>query len=87
VNDRFEFPSELDLTPYLAGTVKRSAAARYAELALTSVPFSLARVCSEPDDPPLYVLHSVLVHSGSVHGGHYYSYVRPVPTQGDVVGA
>lgn len=24
-----------------------------------------------------YVLHSVLVHSGNVHAGHYYAYVRP----------
>ncbi|MEW5319855.1 MAG: hypothetical protein WDW38_010976 [Sanguina aurantia] len=24
-----------------------------------------------------YRLHSVLVHSGGVHGGHYYAYVRP----------
>eukprot|EP00798_Chlamydomonas_sp_ICE-L_P025290 gene25290-10943_t len=25
----------------------------------------------------LYRLHSVLVHSGGVHGGHYFAYVRP----------
>ncbi len=24
-----------------------------------------------------YILHSVLVHSGDVHGGHYYAYIRP----------
>ncbi|KAK9823704.1 hypothetical protein WJX72_004794 [[Myrmecia] bisecta] len=24
-----------------------------------------------------YRLHSVLVHSGGVHGGHYYAYIRP----------
>lgn len=24
-----------------------------------------------------YELHSVLVHSGDVHGGHYYAYIRP----------
>jgi ubiquitin carboxyl-terminal hydrolase 7 len=24
-----------------------------------------------------YVLHSVLVHSGSVYGGHYYAFIRP----------
>jgi len=28
---------------------------------------------------PLYRLYSVLVHSGDVHGGHYYAYVRPTP--------
>jgi hypothetical protein len=26
---------------------------------------------------PRYVLHSVLVHSGGVGGGHYYAFVRP----------
>ena len=25
----------------------------------------------------VYALHSVLVHSGGVHGGHYYAYIRP----------
>ena len=25
----------------------------------------------------LYRLHSVLVHSGGTHGGHYYAYSRP----------
>lgn len=24
-----------------------------------------------------YLLHSVLVHSGGVHGGHYYAFIRP----------
>lgn len=24
----------------------------------------------------LYHLHSVLVHSGGVHGGHYYAFIR-----------
>ncbi|KAJ3675624.1 hypothetical protein LUZ60_004666 [Juncus effusus] len=28
----------------------------------------------------LYTLHSVLVHSGGVHGGHYYAFIRPVLT-------
>lgn len=25
----------------------------------------------------LYKLHSVLVHSGGLHGGHYYAFIRP----------
>ena len=24
-----------------------------------------------------YKLHSVLVHSGGTHGGHYYAFIRP----------
>ncbi|CAN0460917.1 unnamed protein product, partial [Discosporangium mesarthrocarpum] len=35
-----------------------------------------------PDRPNRYVLHSVLVHSGDVHGGHYYAYIRPSGTVG-----
>eukprot|EP01105_Mastigella_eilhardi_P020175 TRINITY_DN4786_c0_g1_i6.p1 TRINITY_DN4786_c0_g1~~TRINITY_DN4786_c0_g1_i6.p1 ORF type:complete len:975 (-),score=258.77 TRINITY_DN4786_c0_g1_i6:133-3057(-) len=27
--------------------------------------------------PPVYQLHAVLVHAGSVYGGHYYSFIRP----------
>jgi len=27
--------------------------------------------------PMRYLLHSVLVHQGDVHGGHYYAFVRP----------
>ncbi|KAK8481841.1 hypothetical protein V6N12_030596 [Hibiscus sabdariffa] len=25
----------------------------------------------------LYMLHSFFIHSGGVHGGHYYAYIRP----------
>ncbi|KAM7262159.1 hypothetical protein ACFE04_021236 [Oxalis oulophora] len=28
----------------------------------------------------LYTLHSVLVHSGGIHGGHYYAFIRPTLT-------
>eukprot|EP00005_Dracoamoeba_jomungandri_P003044 CAMPEP_0174260310 /NCGR_PEP_ID=MMETSP0439-20130205/9536_1 /TAXON_ID=0 /ORGANISM="Stereomyxa ramosa, Strain Chinc5" /LENGTH=1088 /DNA_ID=CAMNT_0015344525 /DNA_START=16 /DNA_END=3282 /DNA_ORIENTATION=+ len=28
-------------------------------------------------DKPLYRLYAVLVHSGDVHGGHYYAFIRP----------
>jgi ubiquitin carboxyl-terminal hydrolase 7 len=30
-----------------------------------------------PGRPEIYQLHSVLVHSGDMHGGHYYAYIRP----------
>ncbi|KAL9242538.1 hypothetical protein vseg_016528 [Gypsophila vaccaria] len=56
INDRYEFPLQLDLDredgKYLAPGADRSIR-------------------------NLYTLHSVLVHSGGVHGGHYYAYIRP----------
>uniref|UniRef100_A0A2P2MFP2 ubiquitinyl hydrolase 1 n=1 Tax=Rhizophora mucronata TaxID=61149 RepID=A0A2P2MFP2_RHIMU len=56
INDRYEFPLQLDLDrengKYLSPEADRSVR-------------------------NLYALHSVLVHSGGVHGGHYYAYIRP----------
>ncbi|EPS70293.1 hypothetical protein M569_04467, partial [Genlisea aurea] len=56
INDRYEFPLELDLDrddrKYLSPEADRSVR-------------------------NLYLLHSVLVHSGGVHGGHYYAFIRP----------
>lgn len=56
INDRYEFPLELDLDrddgKYLAPDADRTVR-------------------------NLYTLHSVLVHSGGVHGGHYYAFIRP----------
>ncbi|KAG6537891.1 hypothetical protein ZIOFF_002994 [Zingiber officinale] len=56
INDRYEFPLQLDLDRdngrYLSPDADR-------------------RVRN------LYTLHSVLVHSGGVHGGHYYAFIRP----------
>lgn len=40
---------------------------------------NLDRYLSENADrsrPAKYILHSVLVHSGSAHGGHYFSFIR-----------
>ncbi|CAH8321728.1 unnamed protein product [Eruca vesicaria subsp. sativa] len=56
INDRYEFPLELDLDredgKYLSPDADRSVR-------------------------NLYTLHSVLVHSGGIHGGHYYAFIRP----------
>ncbi|XP_074565109.1 ubiquitin C-terminal hydrolase 13-like [Curcuma longa] len=56
INDRYEFPLQLDLDrdngKYLSPDADR-------------------RIHN------LYTLHSVLVHSGGVHGGHYYAFIRP----------
>ncbi|KAF8005627.1 hypothetical protein BT93_K0032 [Corymbia citriodora subsp. variegata] len=59
INDRYEFPLQLDLDrengKYLSPEADRSVR-------------------------NLYTLHGVLVHSGGVHGGHYYAYIRPTLT-------
>ncbi|KAG6954852.1 hypothetical protein JG688_00012159 [Phytophthora aleatoria] len=36
-----------------------------------------AEESSNPSPRYIYHLHSVLVHSGDVHGGHYYVFIRP----------
>nr|KJB16495.1 hypothetical protein B456_002G232700 [Gossypium raimondii] len=56
INDRYEFPLQLDLD--------REDRKYLSPDADTSV-------------RNLYTLHSVLVHSGGVHGGHYYAFIRP----------
>ena len=57
INDRFEFPTEVDLTRFEREGKNEA---------------------GQPQtEPVIYCLHSVLVHSGGVHGGHYYSYIRP----------
>eukprot|EP00252_Welwitschia_mirabilis_P016663 TRINITY_DN3688_c0_g3_i1.p1 TRINITY_DN3688_c0_g3~~TRINITY_DN3688_c0_g3_i1.p1 ORF type:complete len:1111 (+),score=262.49 TRINITY_DN3688_c0_g3_i1:336-3668(+) len=56
INDRYEFPLQLDLDrdnrKYLSPDADRTVR-------------------------NLYTLHSVLVHSGGLHGGHYYAFIRP----------
>ncbi|KAL3367030.1 hypothetical protein AABB24_011632 [Solanum stoloniferum] len=56
INDRYEFPLQLDLDrengKYLSSEADRTVR-------------------------NLYTLHSVLVHGGSVTGGHYYAFIRP----------
>ncbi|XP_051113564.1 ubiquitin C-terminal hydrolase 12-like isoform X2 [Andrographis paniculata] len=56
INDRYEFPIQLDLDKddgkYLSPEADRT-------------------------KRNLYALHSVLVHVGGIHGGHYYAFIRP----------
>ncbi|KAM3374314.1 ubiquitin C-terminal hydrolase 13 [Capsicum galapagoense] len=56
INDRYEFPLQLDLDrengKYLSPEADKSVR-------------------------NLYKLHSVLVHTGGTHGGHYYAFIRP----------
>ncbi|KAF9792792.1 cysteine proteinase [Thelephora terrestris] len=52
INDRFEFPFEIDLDEFLDEAADRS-------------------------KPWKYKLHGVLVHSGDLHGGHYFALIKP----------
>jgi ubiquitin carboxyl-terminal hydrolase 7 len=52
INDRHEFPFEIDLTEFLDDNADRS-------------------------KPWQYKLHGVLVHSGDLHGGHYFALIKP----------
>lgn len=52
INDRHEFPLEIDLKEFLDESVDRSGNYNYK-------------------------LHGVLVHSGDLHGGHYYALLKP----------
>ncbi|KAK9465799.1 hypothetical protein V1512DRAFT_265394 [Lipomyces arxii] len=52
INDRHEFPTEIDLQEFLAPDAPK-------------------------DEPWVYVLHGVLVHSGDLNAGHYYALLKP----------
>lgn len=52
INDRHEFPFEIDLSEFLEETADRS-------------------------QSWVYKLHGVLVHSGDLHGGHYFALIKP----------
>ncbi|KAG8969651.1 hypothetical protein FRC03_001523 [Tulasnella sp. 419] len=52
INDRHEFPFEIDLAEFLDESADRS-------------------------QSHLYKLHGVLVHSGDLHGGHYFALIKP----------
>ena len=53
---------------------------RYEFPEVLDLDFDGKRIFTQDSDPNIssrYRLHSVLVHSGSVHGGHYYAYITP----------
>ncbi|ORX89747.1 ubiquitin carboxyl-terminal hydrolase 5 [Basidiobolus meristosporus CBS 931.73] len=52
INDRHEFPLEINLDEFLSADADKSV-------------------------PHNYLLHGVLVHSGDLHGGHYFALLKP----------
>ncbi|GAN10196.1 cysteine proteinase [Mucor ambiguus] len=57
INDRHEFPAEIDLQPYYISREEQPQ--------------------SQQNSSFRYILHGVLVHSGSLTSGHYFAFVRP----------
>jgi hypothetical protein len=84
LHDRFEYPAVLDLTHMEFGEQSPSSAAASSAAAASGSPASHSRIRqpTNPADPAIYHLHSVLVHKGSMGGGHYYAFVRPFLEQG-----
>ncbi|GMF22322.1 unnamed protein product [Phytophthora fragariaefolia] len=64
IHDRFEFPKTLVLDEFISNDEDNGGEEN-------------ADGRKEKDSRYTYHLHSVLVHSGDVHGGHYYVFIRP----------
>ncbi|KAF9905687.1 hypothetical protein EC991_001361 [Linnemannia zychae] len=73
INDRFEFPSRLDMEPY---TIEYLTRKEQAQDGVVSSP-SIAQL-PDPDKSAAfqYNLVGVLVHTGTADSGHYYSYIK-----------
>ena len=66
IKSRFEFPMELDMTPFTVEALERDA----------SRDDDGSAPDENPLEPTLYRLVGVVVHSGTAFAGHYYSYIR-----------
>ena len=66
MNDKFEFPLELDMYPYTLEGIEESEGTSGAEGA--AVP--------KPSSYYMYKLKGVVVHMGTTDSGHYYSIIR-----------
>ncbi|CCE65580.1 hypothetical protein TPHA_0L02290 [Tetrapisispora phaffii CBS 4417] len=56
INDRYEFPDSIDLSPYLDKDVLKN---------------------ENETESHIYKLHGVLVHTGDISTGHYYTMIKP----------
>ncbi|KAF9113716.1 hypothetical protein BGX27_000930 [Mortierella sp. AM989] len=73
INDRFEFPTRLDMEPYTLDYLTRKEQAQ--EAAAVSPTTHLAGG-QENSATFQYNLVGVLVHTGTADSGHYYSYIK-----------
>jgi ubiquitin C-terminal hydrolase len=89
LNDRCEFPFSLNMKPYtreglaelgkgIRDLKRRSSTEKPDETSGDGKDedTSKSELVSHPDDYYEYQLAGVLVHTGSAHGGHYYSFIK-----------
>ncbi|CAO3573904.1 unnamed protein product [Mortierella alpina] len=73
INDRFEFPTRLDMEPYTLDYLTRK---EQAQEGASSSPSPYPPMGSENGAASQYNLVGVLVHTGTADSGHYYSYIK-----------
>ena len=86
LNDRFEFPNELDMRPYTLEARPDAAATAAAATAAAAARAGVGAAGeskgdeepseARPDSYYKYTLRGVVVHMGNAQGGHYYSFVQ-----------
>lgn len=73
LNDKFEFPLEVDMREYFSPEV----------LSDFGTDFSNASPCVNIEEEFLYELYGIIVHRGTPYSGHYFSYVRDICGEGN----
>lgn len=73
INDRFEFPSRLDMEPYTIDYLTRK---EQAQDGAVSSPTTAQMPEQDKSAAFQYNLVGVLVHTGTADSGHYYSYIK-----------
>ncbi|KAF9091841.1 hypothetical protein BGX23_004831 [Mortierella sp. AD031] len=73
INDRFEFPSRLDMEPYTIDYLTRK---EQAQDGVATSPSTAQMPEQDKSAAFQYNLVGVLVHTGTADSGHYYSYIK-----------
>ncbi|KAF9930001.1 hypothetical protein FBU30_001020 [Linnemannia zychae] len=81
INDRFEFPSRLDMEPYTIDYLTRK---EQAQDGTATSPTATQPPEQHKSAAFQYNLVGVLVHTGTADSGHYYSYIKDRSGSGSV---
>merc|ERR1712130_871868 len=85
LDDRIEFPRELDMKPYTAEFLRKDVVSEVdqnsdqkTELKQSSdeMKDDEEKVAFRSDEYYKYILKGVIIHEGTASGGHYYSYIQ-----------